>query len=124
VAGTGGDTGTGGTGGTGVAMCGRINCDCTYQGRNLWGNVTYVANSFDIHDFDVELTTNQSDSDLKVQEIATTGIANMCGQWKIVTATSSPPPLRVYRYTTPMAQTDFKIRTVTFQPGVEKPPSN
>src|SRR6185369_99809 len=80
------------TGGTGVAMCGRITCDCTYQGRNLWGNVTYVANSFDIHDFDVELTTNQSDSDLKVQEIATTGIANMCGQWKIVTATSSPRP--------------------------------
>jgi len=48
----------------------------------------------------------------------------MCGQWKIVTATSSPPPLRVYRYTTPMAQTDFKIRTVTFQPGVDKPQSN
>jgi hypothetical protein len=105
-------------------MCGRINCDCTYQGRNLWGNVTYVANSFGYPRLRRRVDDHQSDSDLKVQEIATTGIANMCGQWKIVTATSSPPPLRVYRYTTPMAQTDFKIRTVTFQPGVEKPQSN
>jgi len=107
-------------------MCGRIRCDCTLNGKQLWGNVYIATSTVEIVDFDVERTTNQSDSDLRVQEIPTTGFANMCGQWKIVAATSSPPPLRVYRYATPMAGTHFKITSSMTEtnPGVVKFPNN
>jgi hypothetical protein len=105
-------------------MCGRINCDCTFQGKNLWGNVQFV-NATDIYDFAVEVTTNLADLDIKVKDVGATGIANGCGKWKVVDATGFPN-FKVYRYSTPMAQTDFKISisTTELNPGVNKPPSN
>jgi hypothetical protein len=118
IAGTGGAAG--GTGGAVSEICGRIRCDCTLNGKNLWGKVQFVT-STDIRDFDVELTSNLSDVDLKVQDVGTTGFPTSCGKWQTVT---SLPDIRVYRYTTPLASTDFKIVMDQFNPGVVKQPNN
>jgi hypothetical protein len=61
----------------GPAQCGRIKCDCTYNGVKLWGKVQYV----DIFpDFKVKVSPFP---DLNVEE---TYFGLKCGQWEIVTA--------------------------------------
>jgi len=101
-------------------MCGRVLCDCTLNGKNLWGKVQFV-NSTDIRDFDVEMTSNASDADLKVQDVGSTGFPTSCGKWQTVTSTGFPN-LKVYRYTTPSAATDFKIIMEQNFPGLTKSP--
>jgi hypothetical protein len=61
----------------GPAQCGRIKCDCTFNGVKLWGKVQYV-------DFFPDFTVKVSPfPDLNVEE---TYFATKCGQWQIVTA--------------------------------------
>jgi hypothetical protein len=60
-----------------VAQCGRINCDCTYKGKKLWGKVEYVTV---FPDFKVKVS---SFPDLNVKE---TMFATQCGEWERVTA--------------------------------------
>jgi hypothetical protein len=60
-----------------VAMCGRINCDCTYKGKKLWGDVEIVTS---FPDFKVKVS---SFPDLNVQE---TYFPMGCGEWHTVTA--------------------------------------
>jgi hypothetical protein len=59
------------------AQCGRIQCDCTYKGINLWGNVQYVTN---FPDFKIKTSYFP---DLNVEE---TNFPLKCGQWHTVTA--------------------------------------
>jgi hypothetical protein len=61
----------------GPGQCGRIMCDCTYNGKQLWGKVQYV-DSFP--DFKVKVSYFP---DLNVQE---TLFPTGCGQWQVVTA--------------------------------------
>ena len=62
------------------------------------------------------MTANPSDADLKVQDVGSTGFPTSCGKWQIVTSTGFPD-LKVYRYTTPDAATDFKIVIDAELPG-------
>ena len=101
-------------------MCGRIRCDCTLNGMNLWGRVQFVTQT-DIHDFDVQVVTSDALGDLKVQDVGATGFPNSCGKWQTVT---TPPALRIYRYTTNLASTDFAIVENSSFPGVIKQPNN
>ena len=51
-------------------MCGRVRCDCTLKGKNLWGKVQFVdATGFP--DFKVQMVTSLAD--LKVQEVGNLG---------------------------------------------------
>ena len=61
----------------GPANCGRIKCDCTFNGIKLWGNVQYV--SF-FPDFKVKVSAFP---DLNVYE---TYFPSKCGEWHTVTA--------------------------------------
>ena len=61
----------------GPAQCGRIKCDCTYNGTKLWGNVQFVSN---FPDFKVKIS---SFPDLNVEE---SYFPLQCGQWHTVTA--------------------------------------
>jgi hypothetical protein len=61
----------------GPGQCGRIMCDCTYNGKKLWGKVQYV-DSFP--DFKVKVSYFP---DLNVQE---TSFPTSCGQWQVVTS--------------------------------------
>ena len=63
-------------------MCGRILCDCTYKGKNLWGKVQIVTNRF--ADFKVQIVTNGLE-DLKVKTVPVPGLTTGCGQWQFVT---------------------------------------
>jgi hypothetical protein len=61
----------------GPAQCGRIKCDCTFNGIKLWGKVQYV-------DYFPDVTVKVSAfPDLNVEEAY---FATKCGQWQIVTA--------------------------------------
>jgi hypothetical protein len=60
-----------------VAMCGRINCDCTYKGIPLWGDVEIVTN---FPDFKVKISNFP---DLNVKE---TTFPYSCGEWHTVTS--------------------------------------
>jgi hypothetical protein len=58
-----------------VEMCGRIRCDCTFNGITLFGRVQYVTNFADI-------TVRETPfPDLRVREGA---FADTCGEWEIV----------------------------------------
>jgi hypothetical protein len=59
------------------AMCGKINCDCTYKGIKLWGDVQYVT------DFPQIKIKRSSFPDLNVHE---TTLPTQCGEWHTVTA--------------------------------------
>ena len=61
----------------GPATCGRIKCDCTFNGVKLWGNVQYVTM---FPDFKVKVSAFP---DLNVNE---TYFGSQCGQWHIVTS--------------------------------------
>ena len=60
-----------------VAMCGRIRCDCTFNGVQLFGKVQYVK---DLPDIQVR---ESAFPDLRVREGA---FADSCGEWEIVDA--------------------------------------
>jgi hypothetical protein len=60
-----------------VAKCGRINCDCTFNGKQLWGDVEIVTS---FPDFKVRISDFP---DLNVEE---TYFPSSCGQWHTVTA--------------------------------------
>jgi len=76
-------------------MCGRVKCDCTLDGQNLWGKVQ-VVDSIGLPDFKVrEVTVG---GDLRVQKVGNTGFPTSCGKWQIVDALGFP---------------DFKIQIVT-----------
>jgi hypothetical protein len=58
-----------------VEMCGRIRCDCTFNGIALFGRVQYVTNFADI-------TVSETPfPDLRVREGS---FADTCGEWEIV----------------------------------------
>lgn len=61
----------------GPAACGRIKCDCTFNGVKLWGNVEYVTS---FPDFKIKIS---SFPDLNVYE---TNFPSECGEWHTVTA--------------------------------------
>jgi hypothetical protein len=60
-----------------VADCGRIKCDCTFNGMPLFGQVQYVT---DFPDFQV---SESAFPDLRVREGS---FADSCGEWEIVTS--------------------------------------
>jgi hypothetical protein len=60
-----------------VEMCGRINCDCTFKGKNLWGDVEIVTA---FPDFKIKVSNFP---DLNVKE---TTFPQSCGEWHTVTA--------------------------------------
>ncbi len=86
-----------------VANCGRIKCDCTFNGKRLWGKIQYVTSFPDVK---VRETTFP---DLRVQEV--TAFPDRCGKWQIVTAF---PDLKVQKVT---AFEDFQIQHSSF-PGI------
>lgn len=95
-----------------VAMCGRLLCDCTFNGKNLFGGVRYVERVMP-HDVKVRVVTNQL-ADLFVQEVTGAGLANRCGQWK----TDHPlPQLRVVKVDPPELA-DFSIQYDMLRPGL------
>jgi hypothetical protein len=97
-------------------MCGRVLCDCTFKGKNLWGKVQFVdATGFP--DFKVQML--QSLADLKVQEVGATGFPNSCGKWQMVSATGFPD-FKV-QITTGVA--DFSIQDEMYFPGLGFPPN-
>jgi hypothetical protein len=116
---TGGDSNTsdGGTGDAGaeagkdaddpetVANCGRLKCNCTFEGKKLAGKVKYVTTI--PYDFTVNVVTNFL-PDLYVVEIPSPGIANRCGQWQ---PEENLPDLRVMKVTN--GHGDFSIQDVT-----------
>jgi hypothetical protein len=59
-----------------VADCGRIQCDCTFKGIPLFGEVQYVTGGFP--DVRVRVTPFP---DLRVREGS---FADSCGEWEIV----------------------------------------
>jgi hypothetical protein len=85
--------------------CGKIACNCTYNGHQLWGRVQFVT-SFE----DIKVREVTALQDLKVQKV--TALPNSCGKWQIVT---SLPDLKVRVVT---ALEDIKIRYVTALPGI------
>ncbi len=60
-----------------MALAGNISSNCTYKGKNLYGNVK-VVDSFE--DFKVKVVT--SFEDIKVKPV--TSFADSCGRWKFV----------------------------------------
>ena len=60
----------------GPRKCGQINCDCTFKGKKLWGNVQYT----DIFpDFKVKI------SDFPDLNVYNTSMPMQCGEWNTVT---------------------------------------
>jgi hypothetical protein len=87
------------------AMCGRIFCDCTFNGVKLWGKVQYVTLTADP---DVIKVRETSFPDLRVKE---TAFPDSCGEWEVVTAF---PDFKVQKVT---AFEDFQIQYSAF-PGL------
>ncbi|HEX7599176.1 MAG TPA: hypothetical protein VF518_13250 [Polyangia bacterium] len=58
-------------------MCGKINCDCTYKGIKLWGNVQYVTV------FPQIKIKRSVFPDLNIEESV---FPTSCGKWHTVTA--------------------------------------
>ncbi len=86
-----------------VANCGRIKCDCTFNGKQLFGKVQFVTS---FPDFKVR---ESSFPDLKVQKV--TAFPSSCGKWQEVT---SFPDFKVQIVT---AFEDFSIEYSSF-PGL------
>jgi hypothetical protein len=95
-------------------MCGRINCDCTFEGVGLFG--TYRVRTDGLAMFRVQVGTTGLE-DLKVQ----TGlaIADSCGEWR--EGTTGLEKFTVEFVTNGLY--DFSIRYVTSLPGVGRPPN-
>jgi hypothetical protein len=60
-----------------IAQCGRIRCDCTFNGIQLWGRVQYVTSFPDIQ------VRESAFPDLRVREGS---FPDSCGEWQIVDA--------------------------------------
>lgn len=60
-----------------VEQCGRIRCDCTFNGITLFGRVQYVTSFPDI------TVRETAFPDLRVREGS---FADECGEWEIVTS--------------------------------------
>jgi hypothetical protein len=100
-------------------MCGRVLCDCSLDGTNLWGKVQFV-DGLGFPTFRVQKITVGT-PDLKVQAINSTGTANSCGKWQEVTPPVQPDfKVQLITIGTP----DFTIKDETFQPGLGFGPSN
>jgi hypothetical protein len=61
-----------------VASCRRIKCDCTFDGKRLWGRVRWVGAGEVPHARVREITIGTPD--LRVQRVAF-GLATSCGKW-------------------------------------------
>jgi hypothetical protein len=94
-----------------VAMCGKILCDCTFRGKQLFGGMNYVTNP--PYDFKVEVVTNNL-PDLYVEEVTGAGLATHCGVWK---TDSFVPTFKVLKVTAP-AIPDFTIQYDDLLPGI------
>ena len=95
-------------------MCGRVFCDCTLDGINLWGRVQFV-DAIGSPDFKVRMVT--LGADLKVQTITSPTQPNSCGKWQTVTAIGSPD-FKVQMVT---LGEDFSIQPETLSPGLGWP---
>lgn len=116
-AGAGGHGGAGGIGGAGggvVGMCGRIRCDCTFMGKNLWGKVRIVQPPTPAT-FKIEVVTNFL-TDLKVKKVPAPGLTTRCGEWQEVTA------LEDFSVQVVQSLGDFRIQYVDSLPGVAGSP--
>jgi len=89
-------------------MCGKIRCDCTLDGINLWGKVRYVNA---LADFKIREVNNFGD--LKVQKVKV--LPNSCGKWREVQA------LPDFTVQVVNVGEDFQVRYVNNFPGVAKP---
>jgi hypothetical protein len=64
----------------GVPNCGRIRCDCTFEGIPLFGRVQYVD---EIDSPMIRVSEAVTIPDLRVQELDILA-ADSCGEWQIV----------------------------------------
>ena len=116
--GTGGTTGgSGGAGGSGVAMCGRVLCDCSLKGKNLWGKVQQV-DAIGFPDFKVKVVT--VGADLRVQQLGSTGFPNSCGKWQMVDSLGFP----TFKVQIVTLGEDFAIQYDNLLPGLVYGPTN
>lgn len=88
-----------------TANCGKIKCDCTFNGIQLWGRVEIV-------DAFADITVQEVDAfaDLDVKEV--TAFADECGEWEIVDAFGDFSVQMVSAFG------DFDVRFVDNFPGV------
>ena len=61
-------------------FCRRVQCDCTFEGKKLYGRVKFVDGISDQPDFKVKVVTLQAEADLKVKRVNFSPIA--CGEWQ------------------------------------------
>jgi hypothetical protein len=88
-----------------VANCGRIKCDCTFNGKKLWGRVALV-DAFP----DVKVRVVDAFEDLRVQNVD--AFADGCGKW---VQDDAFPDLKVQIVD---FFEDFSVRYVDFDPGL------
>jgi hypothetical protein len=93
-----------------VAMCGKIRCDCTLNGKRLYGRVQIVTSA--LADFDIR--ESMFFPDLRVQD--TDFAPNSCGKWQFVTS------LPDFTVRIVPSLPDFEIKYDDFNPGVAKQP--
>jgi hypothetical protein len=96
-------------------MCGRVMCDCTFKGQQLWGKVQMV-DSLGFPDFKVSVTS--FGADLKVQQVGTTGFPTSCGKWQSVSSLGFPD----FKVQIVTFGEDFSIQYDDFLPGLGYPP--
>ena len=96
-------------------MCGRVMCDCTLNGQQLWGKVQMV-DSIGFPDFKIRVTS--LGADLKVQQLGTTGFPTSCGKWQIVDSLGFPD----FKVQVVTLGEDFSIQYDNFFPGLGYPP--
>jgi hypothetical protein len=94
-----------------VPDCGRIKCDCTFEGIALYGRVQYVG-ELDFPDVRVLVSMFP---DLRVQELDLP-VADSCGEWEIV---KIDPDFTVELVDSVEDFPDFEIQ-YSFPPGIPR----
>ena len=92
-------------------MCGRVLCDCTLDGKNLWGKVQQV-DAIGFPDFKVKVVT--LGADLRVQQLSAIGIPNSCGKWQMVDSLGFPN----FKVQIVTLGEDFSIQYDALNPGL------
>jgi hypothetical protein len=95
---------------------GRVLCDCTLDGYNLWGKVQMV-DAIGFPTFKVRMVA--VGEDLKVQQLGSTGFPTSCGKWQMVDAIGFPD----FKVQIVTVGEDFTIRYDQNFPGLGHPPN-
>jgi hypothetical protein len=98
-------------------MCGRVRCDCTLDGKNLWGKVREV-DSIGFPDFKVKVVS--VGADLRVQQLDSLGFPTSCGKWQMVDNLTTPN----FKVQIVQLGEDFSIQYDSLSPGLVFGPSN